>query len=154
MKALILNGSPRPKGSVTKILSEVSKNLKNKFEVEMVDVYKLDFKPCIGCRGCRKNETECIMKEDEAQIIGRKMNESDVIIVGSPTHFNNMSAQLKSLLDRNGTTLFQETKPLPTPNLKGKKAIIVTACVTPLFFNFLLGMTRGTIKTIILNMEE
>jgi len=39
-KILILNGSPRPKGSVTKILNEISSDLQDKFEVETIDVYK------------------------------------------------------------------------------------------------------------------
>jgi len=148
MNALILNGSPRPKGSVAKILKEVSDKLTHKFEVDLVDVYKLDVKPCIGCRGCRKNDTECVLKEDDAQIIGRKMKETDLLVVGSPTHFNNMSSPLKALLDRNGTTLFEETSFIPVPKHKGKPAIIVTACMSPTFFSFIFGMTRGVFKNI------
>ena len=153
MKILILNGSPRPKGSVTKILSEVTSNLKNKFKVENVNVYNLNIKPCVGCRGCRRNEGTCVLKEDDAHEIGHKINEADAVIIGSPTHFNNMSSPLKALLDRNGATLFAETSMLPKSLHKGKPAMIVTACMSPKFLDVLLGMSRGTIKNIKLYLK-
>lgn len=148
MKALILNGSPRTDGAVASILKEISNDLKTKFEVDWVDIYKLNIKPCIGCRGCRKNDTECVQKEDDAQIIGRKIINADALIVGTPTHFSNMSSPLKALLDRNGTTLFTETSGMPVAKQKGKPVIIVTACMSPSFLNFLFGMTRGVFKNI------
>ena len=148
MKALILNGSPRIDGAVASILKEISNDLKTKFEVDWVDIYKLNIKPCIGCRGCRKNDTECVQKEDDAQIIGRKIMNTDALIIGTPTHFSNMSSPLKALLDRNGTTLFTETSGIPVAKQKGKPVIIVTACMSPFFLSFLFGMTRGVIKNI------
>jgi len=148
MKVLVLNGSPRPNGAVSKILKEATNYLKNNNEVEWIDVYKLNIKPCIGCRGCRKNETECVQREDDAHIVGRKMKEAQSLIIGSPTHFNNMSSPLKALLDRNGTTLFVEPSFMPKPNHKGKPAIIVTACMSPSYLSFIFGMTHGVVKSI------
>lgn len=148
MKALIINGSPKSDGAVAKILKEISIDLKNRFEVNWVDIYKSDIKPCVGCRDCRKNDTECIQREDDAHIIGRKIKEANALIIGTPTYFSNMSAPLKSLIDRNGTTLFTETSGMPIPKHKGKPAIIVTACMSPSFLSFVLGMARGAIKCV------
>jgi len=86
--------------------------------------------------------------QDDAQVIGRRMNEAAALIVGSPTHFNNMSSPPKALLDRNGTNLFEETSFMPKANHKGKPAIVVTANMSPNLLSLLFGIPRGTIKSI------
>ncbi len=149
MEVLILNGSPKKTGEVAGILKEISKHLEGKAETEWVNVYDLNMSPCIGCRGCRKNDTECVQREDDAQRIGRKITEAKALVIGTPTHFSNMSSPLKNLLDRNGTTLFTEPKSgMPIPKHKGKPAIIVTACMTPWPLNVVLGMSTGAIKSV------
>ena len=53
------------------------------------------------------------------------------------------------LLERNVPVFMGESKRgIPTPNQKGKKAAIVTACTTPFPFNFILPESRGAVRSV------
>lgn len=148
MKILVLNGSPRKKGTVATLLKAVADGASGRHEVEWIDVYDLKMKPCIACMKCRP-DGECVQPEDDAHIIGRKIKDADGLIVGTPTHWGNMSSQLKVLFDRN-VPVFMGEKPngMPLPNQKGKPAAIVTACTTPWPFNFIVAESRGAIRAV------
>ena len=97
---------------------------------------------------CRP-DSECIQPEDDAHIIGRKIKIADGLIVGTPTHWGNMSAQLKLLFDRNVPVFMGEkANGFPIPRQKGKPAVIVTACTTPWPFNFIAAESRGAIRAV------
>lgn len=81
--------------------------------------------------------------------IGNKIKAADGLIIGTPTHWGNMSAQLKLLFDRN-VPVFMGEKPngIPAPRQKGKLAAVVTACTTPWPFNFIFAESRGAIRAV------
>lgn len=148
MKIIILNGSPRKKGTIAQLLKSISDALNINHEIEWINVYDLRMKPCIGCMKCRP-DGECVLPEDDAHEVGRKIKLADGLVVGTPTHWGNMSAQLKLLFDRN-VPVFMGEKPngLPIPRHKGKPAVIVTACTTPWPFNFIAAESRGAIRAV------
>lgn len=148
MRILVLNGSPRKNGTVANILKSVVDGISNRHEVEWINVYELKIEPCIACMKCRSNQ-ECILPQDDAHIVGQKIRDADGIIVGTPTHWGNMSAQLKLLFDRN-VPVFMGEKPngMPYPRQKGKPAVIVTACSTPWPFNFIAAESRGAVRAV------
>ena len=97
---------------------------------------------------CRKKET-CILPEDDAHLVGKKIQDADVLIIGTPTHWGNMCAPLKLLFDRNVPVFMGESpKGMPQPRQKGKRAVVVTACTTPWPFNFILPESRGAIRAV------
>lgn len=123
-------------------------------EVEWVDVYDLKIEHCVACMKCRPDK-ECVLPEDDAHMLGRKIRKADGLMVGTPTHWGNMSAKLKLVFDRNVPAIMGEKKNgLPDPLHKGKPALIATACATPWPFNFILAQSRGSIRAVkeILNM--
>lgn len=135
MKILILNGSPRKNGSTATILKQIAEGIAKEHHIEWIDTFDLSLKPCAGCLGCRPNK-ECVQTEDDAQITGRKINEADVLIVGTPVYWSNMAGTLKNLFDRNVTTFEDFSKGnFPKPCQKGKKAVIVAAAAAPWPFN-------------------
>ena len=148
MKILVLNGSPKRNGTVATLLRAVADGAAEKHDVEWVDVYGLIMKPCIACMKCRP-DSECALPEDDAHRIGLKIKEADGLVVGTPTHWGNMSAQLKLLFDRN-VPVFMGEKPngMPIPRQKGKPAVMVTACSTPWPFNFIAAESRGALHAI------
>lgn len=149
MKLLFINGSPRKKGTVVHLLKIIKEEIdENRHETEWIDVYDLQMKPCIGCMTCRTTN-ECILSEDDAHKVGDKIEWADAIIVGTPTHWGNMSAQLKLLFDRN-VPVFMGEKPngIPTPRQKGKLAAVVTACTTPWPFNVIFAESRGAVRAV------
>jgi multimeric flavodoxin WrbA len=97
---------------------------------------------------CRP-DGECILPQDDAHIVGRKIKEADGLVVGTPTHWENRSAKLKQLFDRN-VPVFMDEIPngIPLARQKGKPAVIVVACTTPWPFNFLAAESRGAIRSI------
>ena len=148
MKTLIINGSPKKAGTIANLLRFVADGLENKDQLEWINVYDLSIKPCIGCMKCRQTNT-CVLQEDDAHRVGRKINEADKLIIGTPTYWGNMSAQLKMLLERNVPVFMGESKNgIPTPKQKGKHAAIVTACTTPYPFNFILPESRGAVRSV------
>lgn len=150
-KVLILNGSPRKNGIISTLLKEVVEGIKEKNnEIEWVDIYNLQMKPCIACMKCRtKADGECSLPKDDAHIIGKKIKEADTLVIGTPTYWGNMSSQLKVLFERN-VPVFMGEKPngIPVAKQKGKKAVIIVSCSTPWPFNFIAAESRGAIKAV------
>jgi len=148
MNILVLNGSPRRNGTVAKLLKGIANGIHEKHTVGWIDLSVQKMRPCIACMKCRPDE-ECVLPEDDAHIIGRKIKDAGGLIVGTPTHWGNMSAQLKLLFDRN-VPVFMGEKPngFPIPRQKGKPAIIVTACTTPWPFNFIAAESRGAVRAV------
>lgn len=148
MKILVLNGSHRKSGTVASLLKCVTESLSAKHEIEWIDVCKLNVKYCTTCMACREKET-CILPEDDAHIVGKKIQDAHALAIGTPTHWGNMCAPLKLLFDRNVPVFMGESpKGIPVPRQKGKRAVIVTACTTPWPFNFLFPESRGAIRAV------
>ncbi len=123
MKMLVLNGSYRKSGTVASLLKYVAEPLSAEHEIEWIDVCKLNMKYCTTCMACREKET-CILPEDDAHIVGKKIQDADVLIIGTPTHWGNMCAPLKLLFDRNVPVFMGESpKGMPQPRQRGKPPI-------------------------------
>lgn len=148
MNVLILNGSPRKKGTIATLLRAVADGASEKHNVEWFDVYDLKMKPCIGCMKCRPDKV-CALPKDDAHTLGQKIKKADGLIIGTPTHWGNMSVQLKILFDRN-VPVFLGERPggVPLPLHAGKPAAIVTTCTTPWPFNLLSAGSRGAAKAV------
>lgn len=99
MKVLLINGSPHKNGTTFRALNEVANELNaNGIETEIVC---LGNKPIVGCDVCGACSKlgKCV-KDDLANEIIDKINESDGLIVGSPVYYASLNGSLKSLLDR------------------------------------------------------
>lgn len=99
MKILGIVGSPRKNGN-TDILVETALLAAKNDDIEVEKIYLSDyaFKGCIGCEGCRET-FKCVIK-DEMDKIYEKLDESDAIILGSPTYFYNVTSLTKAFIDR------------------------------------------------------
>jgi len=104
MKAIAINGSPRKGGNTEILLKQVLAPLKEAgWETEFI---QLGGKPIRGCQACyncfKKKNSRCSQKDDFFNQCMEKMIEADAIILGSPTYFTDVSAEMKALLDRSG----------------------------------------------------
>ena len=149
MKILLINGSPRKTGLVSQMLQIMSLEAELQgAEVETIVVDRLLIRPCIGCMNCRSNNF-CQLPEDDAHRTLQKIQDANVLIIGSPCYWGNMNGYLKVLFDRMVYGLIGEGKNgIPAPKQKGKKAVIVTTCTTPWPFNILFNQTNGVVKAI------
>lgn len=104
MKVLAVNGSPRKGGNTETLLAKVLEPLAAAgWETELVQVGKTDIRGCIACFKCFENQDKhCAVKKDVFNAIMDKMLAADAIVLGSPTYFTDVSAEMKALLDRSG----------------------------------------------------
>lgn len=148
MNILVLNGSPRPTGTVATLLRTVVDQLGPDHTVEWVDAYRQQVRPCTACMRCRP-DGRCCLPEDDGHRVGGLLRNADAVVIGTPVHWGNMSAPLKALFDRNVPALMGEShRGLPVPKHQGKPAVIVTACTTPWPFDRLAGQSRGAIRAV------
>jgi multimeric flavodoxin WrbA len=148
MKILVLNASPKKKGKVAGLLSAVIEGANGAPDVEWIDVYGLSIKPCLSCMKCRPDKP-CALPRDDAHAVAEKIAAADVLVVGTPTYWGNMSAPLKALFDRIVTTLEHiEITGLPKHRLKGKRAVIVTAASSPWPFALLPAHAGGAVRSV------
>ncbi|MGM0442550.1 MAG: flavodoxin family protein [Elusimicrobiota bacterium] len=95
MKYLYISGSPR-EDSNTEYLLNI---LKDRYGGKLIKLSNYSIQPCNSCWKCREKEN-CVIKDDMTEIIIPELLKSKAVIIGSPVYFNNVSAQLKSFIDR------------------------------------------------------
>ncbi|MCP4649960.1 MAG: flavodoxin family protein [PVC group bacterium] len=104
MKVIGINGSPRKDGNTQKLIEKVFEALKTEgIETELIQVGGKNIKGCIACYRCAENKDKrCAVTNDICNEVLEKMLEADAIILGSPTYFTSVTAELKALIDRSG----------------------------------------------------
>ena len=104
MKVLALNGSPRRNGNTAMLIDTVLAELQRKgIETERVQLGGKRIHGCMACYKCfEKKDMHCSVGSDMLNELVDKMVEADGIIIGSPTYFSNVSAEVKALIDRAG----------------------------------------------------
>ena len=130
MKTVILNGSPRKNGSTAAFLAIMKEKLSEAGQVEWFDAYNLTVKPCMGCMRCRPDGV-CVLPSDDAQRVRAAIASAEAFVVGTPVYWNNMTAPLKAVFDRNVTLFESFAKGWPSPKLRGKRAAIVVSAGSP-----------------------
>lgn len=99
VKILGVVGSNRKGGNTSFLVRESLKPFeKEGISTELIYLSDYNYKDCIGCEGC-KDTYKCVIKDDMQKIYS-KILEADAMILGSPTYFYNMTANMKAFLDR------------------------------------------------------
>ncbi|MFV0503308.1 MAG: flavodoxin family protein [Lachnospirales bacterium] len=99
MKVLLINGSPKGKGSTFSALSEVCKIfIKNAIEWEILSVGREPIRDCIGCGKCRELK-KCAFN-DVVNEIAEKAQGFDGFVFGTPVYYAHPTGSILALLDR------------------------------------------------------
>lgn len=104
MYVLAVNGSPRKNGNTEIMLNKALAPLAAAgWETEYLQIGSGKIRGCMACYKCfeRKNG-QCAVTNDVFNDIMAKILRADAIILGSPTYFTDVTAELKALLDRAG----------------------------------------------------
>lgn len=149
MNILIINGSPRKNGNLSRMLEAIDVQARTcGADTTVVRVSDMKVTPCTGCMTCRTRH-ECVLPEDDAQATLKAIRRCDILVIGAPCYWGNMPGTLKVLFDRTVYGMMGESrKGLPTPLHKGKTAMLVTTGTTPYPFNRLFRQTGGTVKAL------
>ncbi len=119
MKIQAFIGSPRKNGNTDTLVSETLRGSETSGHTwDKIYLYDYKISPCIDCRKCKKGDLICVVK-DGMQEIYPKIDDSDLIIFGTPNYWYGPSAKMKLLIDR--------LRPYAAnKKLKGKKALLIT----------------------------
>ncbi len=116
MKILAINGSHR-KGNTEAILKKILDGAAgNGARIELINLYDKNVEACKACMGCENTGT-CKIQDEFPQIF-EKMVHADVLVLGSPNYFNNVSGLMKNFIDRMNAH-WQDTR------LESKKVVLV-----------------------------
>lgn len=104
MKVFVVNGSARKDGNTAILLSTVMDELKKEnIEAEMVQLAGQQLHGCLACYKCFKNkDMRCVQDKDILNELIEKMREADGILIGSPTYFSDVSANIRAFIERVG----------------------------------------------------
>lgn len=104
MKVIAINGSPRPQGNTHLLLQRVCRRLEQHgIETEIIGIGGRPLRGCLACGKCFElQDGACIIRNDGMNEIIAKMVAADGILLGSPTYFSDVSAEMKALIDRAG----------------------------------------------------
>ncbi len=121
MKIVIaLNGSPHEQGSTVALADAVLKSAAG--NGAKIRSYYLNGMHITGCQGCRTcGTTGCCVQKDDMQLIYNDIADADGIIFATPVYMWQMSAQLKTVVDRLLPFLRRNNEKSP---ISGKKVLI------------------------------
>lgn len=104
MKVIAVNGSPRKNGNTGLLLKKALEGAASKnAETELIHLYDLNYKGCISCFSCKKKNGKsygkCALKDDLFEVF-KKVEKADVLILGSPIYFGEITGEMRSFMER------------------------------------------------------
>ena len=101
---LQLMGSPRKVGNTESMLQKVLEPLESAgWETELYQLGGKKIRGCMACMKCWENkDSKCVVDNDKLNEVYEKMVRADAVVIGSPTYFADVSAEIKALIDRAG----------------------------------------------------
>ena len=104
MKAVAINGSPRKGGNTEVLLRKVLEQLSSAgWDTEFIQLGGKKIRGCTACYRCEETkDARCSVKTDIFNGYLEKMLAAHAIILGTPTYFTDVSAEMKALIDRAG----------------------------------------------------
>lgn len=104
MKVIAVNGSPRKNWNTATLLQKALEGAKSVgANTELVHLYDLNYKGCTSCFACKRKGSKfighCVMKDDLTSVLERII-ECDVLLLGSPIYFGNVTGEMRSFLER------------------------------------------------------
>jgi multimeric flavodoxin WrbA len=100
MRVLAFNGSPRPGGNTSTIVTAILEGARTAgAETTHVMLDELELKGCQGCLSCRKNPGNCARRDGLSPYF-EELKSCDAVVVGCPIYMYRIAGQMKLLVDR------------------------------------------------------
>ena len=104
MKVIGINGGPRKKWNTHQMLESALKGCSDAgAETKLYHLFDLKFKGCCSCFGCLKlggpSYGKCAMRDELTPVLDDILS-ADVLIMGSPIYFYDVTADMRALLER------------------------------------------------------
>jgi multimeric flavodoxin WrbA len=104
MKVVAFSGSARKDGNTTALLNIVLERIRAAGgETELIELAGINLSGCKACYQCfEKKNHRCAVDDGTVNEAIEKMMAADGIILGSPTYFADVSANMKAFIERCG----------------------------------------------------
>jgi len=128
-------------------------------DVQILDIPRMNIKPCIGCGYC-ENKGACVIDDDDMTAsVYTMLRNVEVVVAASPVFFYSVTAQLKTMIDRTQALWsrkyrFKLADPLATTRKgfflsmggsRGKNLFTCVKLVTNYFFDAIHAMPSGSL---------
>ncbi|AOY56897.1 MULTISPECIES: flavodoxin family protein [Desulfococcus] len=108
MKTILgIIGSPRKLGNCEIMIKEISRNVTEPHDLQLLRLSDFDIQPCRGCYACLLQDDGCVIQDDFQTVVDAILA-ADALIVSAPTYFLGPNAGLKRFLDR-GIALYRHS---------------------------------------------
>lgn len=126
---LVINGSAKPHGNLHRMVEKVARD--TGCEYEMVNLARLNIKPCIGCVKCAETN-RCVQRDDMAPLYDKILS-ADALVIGPVVHFAKTNAITHTFLERmfplRHVNMLTAGKPAAVVTVGGNEAEEVTRSV-------------------------
>lgn len=123
---LVLYSSPRKNGYTKKLLDAFLSVVNDKYDIKIIDCYKLMPKPCVHCGKCERADL-CIF--DDLDEYDKLLNKAEALIFASPVYNLSVPSPLKALIDRSQRYFSKRFSLGIKPPIKAhKKAVLLLTC--------------------------
>lgn len=95
MKLVGISGSSRKKNTtyMLKTLLDATG-----MDYDIIQLKKKDLRPCLNCKAC--HDSFACTQQDDMQPLYQKLIAADMIVLASPTYFDNVTGVMKNFMDR------------------------------------------------------
>lgn len=105
MHVLAINGGPRKRWNTATLLKKALDGAASQgATTELIHLYDLTYKGCTSCFACKMiggpSEGRCAMKDELRPVLEKIATEVDVLLLGSPIYFGQMTGEMRSFLER------------------------------------------------------
>ena len=104
MKLIAICGSARKHGSTQAMLKQTIKGAQSVgAEAEFINLFDLNYKDCIGCNSCKLDDSRFYGRcnvNDGLKSVFERIEKADILVLGSPVYYGNLSGQMLSFTDR------------------------------------------------------
>jgi len=118
MKAVLINGSPKSNGSTALLIETVASGMKDAgIQTNLFNLSQMNINYCQGCYACLSSKI-CIQQDDMKLLIDNVLR-SDILVMASPSYWGDVTAQMKTFIDRSLPLCDTKGKTIVPPGKKG-----------------------------------
>jgi multimeric flavodoxin WrbA len=104
MNVIAVNGGPRKDWNTGTMLKSALEGAESVgARTKLVHLYDLTYKGCTSCFSCKRKGNDCgglCAMRDDLRTILEEVLESDVLLLGSPVYFGDVTGEMRSFLER------------------------------------------------------